>query len=637
MIRRFAPLFGGMTLPALAALLVLMLSVWLYWPGHTGPDLLDDRTSVLVLNGLADNPEQAWDYIFGDRSGAFGRSVSMVTFVAEELYLGGGLSVRKKVNILLHAVNGLLVTWLLWCLFRYRQTPHYRFLAVVLGATWLLHPLFVSTVLYVVQRMAMLSTFFLLLTLLSYLYWRFALIEGRRAPLRLVLVLVFFALGMAAKENTVVALPIILLLEVMWLDCRGRDQRPVLWAQRGIYALIAVGVIGASLVLVLGYDQLAERFHRRPFTLDERLFTQARILWDYVAQLVMPATHRMGLYHDDWIVSQSLNQPALTLWAVVGWAAVAFVVLLFWLGKHARLVAFGISWFLVAHTVESTVLPLEMVFEHRNYAPAIGLVIALGGLFHWVATRWRPVAAPLLVWLVALPLWFALQTSPLVLVWSSRPLLTLHHLNGHPTSARANNDMAALMAGHGELDAALGYSLAAYNGSQNKAAANERYSDYLVRNLALSCAANQPPPPGTIEQVGARDVQRPLSSVPTLLTMVRLLQDNACPHIDRVVFADRMAQILLIDDRRRGAAALYSAMAILENALGRFDNALAYIEHVLRRSPNNRQALLMKLHFATALDRAAAVEEAVERLQSLQAQGKLTTAQRQTLALYVEK
>ena len=170
-----------------AILLMLMLTLgvlaaWIYWPGITGPALLDDRSSVMVITGLKAQPELALDYIFGDSSGLLGRSVSMATFVAERVYLDGSVATSKTINILLHLANGGLVIWLLWLLFRHLAVPGYRYLALALGAIWLLHPLWVSTVLYMVQRMAMLSTFFMLLTLISYIGWRRALgrVRGSR-------------------------------------------------------------------------------------------------------------------------------------------------------------------------------------------------------------------------------------------------------------------------------------------------------------------------------------------------------------------------------------------------------------------------------------------------------------------------
>lgn len=636
MMTRLEPILGGATLPVLLMGFVLSVTAWVYWPGISGPELLDDRTSIAVLQELGGNPERALDYVWGDKSGAFGRSLPMASFVVEKLYFDEGIAGNKRTNILIHCINGLLVAWLFWLLFRFQAVPYYRYLAVALAALWLLHPLLVSTVLYAVQRMAMFATLFSLLTLLAYLRWRLAMIAGRFSFMWLLLAAAFFLLGMMSKENTVLVIPTLLLMEVLWLRCEGQQGHPVRWLRNLSYGLIAAGCVGGCAVLLFGYDSLAERFSRRPFTLDERLLTQARVVWDYVGQLLFPQIQRMGIYHDDYVVSQSLVTPGSTFLALIGWGAVLLVSLAMLPYRYGKWVVFGIAWFLLGHAVESTVIPLEMYFEHRNYGPAIGLVLALGAALAGVLCRWPQAGPPLLLWLGMLVLWMAVNTSPLVMVWSSKPVLMLHHHNAHPASARANNDLAVQMALHGELDAALEYSRAAFAASQNKAAANERHADYLIRNLALSCTAGKPPPAGLIAQIGQRDTHRPLSSVPTLLTMVRLLQDDACPHIDRVAFADRMAAVFLVDGKRRGAAKIYGSLAVLENALGRYENALAYTEVVLRRSPNSTRSLLMKLHFVTALQQEEAAALVVAQLQRLQAAGKLTVGEQQTLALYVE-
>ncbi|MFK7974952.1 MAG: glycosyltransferase family 39 protein [Halioglobus sp.] len=636
MIARLEPLFGGATLPVLLASVLLCVTAWVYWPGIAGPELLDDRTSILILNELKDNPERALDNILGDKSGAFGRIVPMASFVIEKLYFDDGIAGNKRTNILLHCLNGLLVIWLFWLLFRHQSIPRYRYLAVALGALWLLHPLMVSTVLYAVQRMAMFATLFSLLTLLAYTHWRLVLNKGHFSTAWLILVAVFFGLGMLSKENAILVLPTLLLMEVLWFRCEGKAADPIRWLKRLSYSLITLGFIGLSAALVLGYDRLAMKFHRRPFTLDERLLTQARVVWDYVGQLLYPNVQRMGIYHDDVVVSESMASPNTTSLALIAWGAVVLSCLAMLPFRYGKLFVFGVAWFLVGHAVESTVFPLEMYFEHRNYGPSIGLMISLGALFAALTARFSLLASPLVAWMYVLVLWAAVHTSPLVIVWSSKPLLILHHHNGHPTSARANNDMAVQMALHGELDAAIEYSQAAFEGSKNKAGSNERHGDYLIRNLALSCTAGKPPPLGIIEQIGQRDVQRPLSSVSTLLTMVRLLQDDRCPHIDRVVFANRMAKIFLVDGKRRGALKIYGSLAVLENALGRYDKALAYTEVILQRSPNRKRALLMKLHFATALQQHDAVADAAKRLTALQLAGKLTVGEEQTLALYME-
>jgi len=424
-----------------------------------------------------------------------------------------------------------------------------------------------------------------------------------------------------------------LLLVVMWFQCRDSDGETISWLKATSHGLIAMGAAVLLALLVLQYDALAGRFIGRTFTLDERLLSESRIVWDYVRQLLWPDVSRMGLYHDDYVVSRSLLEPLTTCYAVIGWGLLLLVAacLLRWV--WGRYLVFGLAWFLVGHSVESTVLPLELYFEHRNYFPAMGLLLSLGVVFGGIVRRWPEPQAPLLVTLGLCALVLSAQTSSQVQIWSSRPLLILNHLNAHPNSPRANTDMAVEMARLGQLDAALEYSGRAYEHN-----ATERGGDYAVRNLALTCIAGKPVPAAMVEQLGRTDPNRPFSSVTALLTMVRLVQDNACPGLDSTHFADRMAEIFLVDDFRDLASAnIYSNLAVLENALGRYDKAFAYVERFLALSPANTRGLLMKLHFSTALGKADVAADVIATLQELDRQGKLTVGERQTLGLYLEK
>ena len=561
----------------------------------------------------------------------------MTSFVLEKIYLDEGVVGGKKVNIVLHALNGGLVVWLFWLLFRFQAVPGYRVLSVVLGALWLLHPLQVSSVLYVVQRMAMLATFFMLLASIAYVYWRLGLIAGKAGVLRFLPVPILLVVALLSKENAIVLVPILLLMEALWFCFAGPGGQVVRWLRNVTYTLIASGAFVMASILVLGWEHIAGRFHRRPFSLTERLFSEARIVWDYVGQTFWPQVSRMGLYHDDYVLSRGLLEPVSTAYAIAAWLLLIAVcgALLRWQG--GRWVVFGIAWFVLGHSVESTVLSLELYFEHRNYFPLIGLALAVGSVFAIVVKRWPEPQAPLLVCLGLCVVLLAGLTSSQVQIWSNRSLLLLNHLNGHPNSPRANIDMATELARVGEAQAAYRYSLAAHENSANGTSTRERIGDYEIRNLALSCIANEAVPAQQIQSLGRQDPQRPLSSVTTLLTMVRLLQDNACPNFDRERFADRLAELYLVDDfRRKASAKIYSNLAVLENTLQRYDNAYAYAEQYLALAPNDTRGLLMKLHFATALGKVDAVAEVIAVLQSKEQQGKLTVGEQQTLALYLE-
>ena len=202
-------------LPVFLLTLVLgLLALWLYWPGVVSEPILDDLGNLQKLARLADNPEYAGDYMFGNRSGLLGRPVAMATFVAETLYLADVPNITLKINVALHLLNGLLVTLLLWLLFERAKFGRAGLLAALLGGLWLLAPLQVSTVLYQVQRMAMLATTFMLLACICYVLWR---VGARRWPWLLGCI-ASVVLALFSKENAVVVVPVILLLEVLWLS-----------------------------------------------------------------------------------------------------------------------------------------------------------------------------------------------------------------------------------------------------------------------------------------------------------------------------------------------------------------------------------------------------------------------------------
>ena len=623
---------GGLA-PALLLVALLALTAWLYWPGTSGPPLLDDVSSVLVIDNLRDNPERALDAIFGDRSGPLGRTLSMATFVAEKLWLGDSLTISKRVNLALHLFNGVLVFLILRLLLAHAGAPASASLAALLAGGWLLAPLQVSSVLYVVQRMAMLATTCMLLALLGWILWRQSLARGHPRHGWLLLSLMAILAGPFAKENAVVVIPVLLALEALWFGCRDAAGRVLPRLRLAVWGSIALGAAGLAAVTLLRWEALAVRFGHRPFPLEERLLSQLRILWDYVGQLWWPDVQRLGVYHDDIVISTSLVEPASTLWAALAWGLVVLAAgLAAWRWVFGRWLLAGLAWYLLGHAVESSVLPLELYFEHRNYFPAVGLWLLLGLLLGRLMMFGRPLVMPLLVYLGLYVGWLALQTSPLAQIWSSRPLLTLHHLNGHPDSPRANTDMAVLLADAGAYSEARRYSEAAFANSRG-----ERPADMALRNLALGCMAGVAVPDSEIERIGRENPERPVSSVTTLLTLVRMLQDDRCPGFDRERFADHMATLFLVEDfRRRAAPNIYFSLAVLENALQRFDFAYRYADQYLAMLPDNTRGQLMQLHFTTALGKVAEAEALKQRLLAKQAAGELSVGDQQTLALYLQ-
>jgi hypothetical protein len=122
----------------------------------------------------------------------------------------------------------------------------------------------------------------------------------------------------------------------------------------------------------------------RDFTLTQRLLTESRVVLDYLHWTLLPNLSQLSLYHDDYVPSRGLLTPPTTLLSLALLAGLA--VLAWWLRRRRPLMALGLAWFLLAHLLTATVIPLELVFEHRNYFASLGLCIALAdGLLRWPA------------------------------------------------------------------------------------------------------------------------------------------------------------------------------------------------------------------------------------------------------------
>jgi len=347
-----------------------------YWPGLSGGFYFDDMVHI-VLNPFAHPARLDWVSLArvanSSNSGPTGRPLAMVSFAFDHLLFASNPAAMKAVNVAIHALNGFLLYRLLVPLLAHIRPGEPRKLALLCAALWLLHPLQVSSVLYIVQRMTLLSATFMLLGLLGYVHER----QRRRPGLALVYLALGTAVGMVAKENALLTPVYAVLIEVSVLRFAGLSGA----SRRGLKGLY----YGAPLVILIfaliywsfNPDWFARSYASRTFDVTERLLTEARAVAFYQWLILVPNIGRMGLYHDDFALSHSLFDPPTTAAALLWHAALIGLAIL--IRRKNPLVSFGIGWFYVSHILESTIWPLELVFEHRNYLAIFGLVIALYG------------------------------------------------------------------------------------------------------------------------------------------------------------------------------------------------------------------------------------------------------------------
>lgn len=358
-------------------ILALLLCFLLYRPGLTGTFQLDDHSNLSALEPFKNNPtaEQLWQFLLKGIASPIGRPLSLLTFAAQAPDWPGSAEAFIRVNILLHLANGALLFWWLLSLTRLRGEPGPRQLYIPLAAAvlWLIAPIQASAVLYPVQRMTELAASFVFLGMGLYLVGREALLRGSlRAGLAWMSggLFVGAGLGTLAKENAAQMPLMVLALEFTLLATVPRPRAWRIWA---------VPFLAVPAVLLLAYlawvGLSAFGYHGRDFTPLERLLTEPRALFMYLHKILAPWPSAIRLLYDDFPVSRGLLSPATTIPALIGLAALAGAA---WrLRTAAPLFAFAVLWFLSCHLLESSALPLELVFEHRNYQASAGLWLAL--------------------------------------------------------------------------------------------------------------------------------------------------------------------------------------------------------------------------------------------------------------------
>jgi tetratricopeptide (TPR) repeat protein len=251
-------------------------------------------------------------------------------------------------------------------------------LPLVVTGLWLVHPLNLTTVLYIVQRMASLSALFTVCGLIFYVAGRRRMLAGKHGFSWIMAgLLACGGLAVLSKENGILLPLYMLAIEVALFRFRGVGGR--FDATIGGFFLLVVAIPAAVITVYLATHTTGFlNYAGRDFTLQERLLTQGRVLVFYLQMIVMPSIQKLGLYHDDIPLSHGLLDPPATLYSfmVLGGMLLTALALL----RKRPLASLGILWFFAGHVLESSIIPLEMTHEHRNYLADYGILLALGSL-----------------------------------------------------------------------------------------------------------------------------------------------------------------------------------------------------------------------------------------------------------------
>lgn len=377
------------------------------------------------------------------------RALGMLTFALNFYFTGLDPFWVKLTNLVIHLSNGLLLFFLLRELFRLRQVVRanmpddslvsidFNLAAAVIAGCWLILPINLTAVAYVSQRLESLANLFVFWGLLWYLRARQREYESGQGGASLFASLAICTfLGLCTKESAVMLPLYAVCIEFALTGFRNRTGSFSVGAITTHIIVLVIPLI-AGLIWISHWN-FASVGNLRTFTIAERLLTEPRILIDYMRWTLFPNLDQLSFYHDDIALSQSLTDPPTTWIAIAALAALLVVAFL----QRARrpLFCLGIIWFFAGHILTGTIIPLELVFEHRNYFASVGLLLAFAAIIGleplWSTINVRPGAA------CGFVIFFALTTLVRAEEWSHPLRLALSEASRRPDSVRAQYSLA---------------------------------------------------------------------------------------------------------------------------------------------------------------------------------------------------
>jgi len=377
------------------------------------------------------------------------RPVACLTFAINWFFGQDQVFGYHIVNIFIHSLTAFFLFLFTLKLFNTPNLKNYQsssfFLALLSSILWAANPIQTQAVNYIVQRMTLLAAFFYILGMYSYINAR--LCKGvTRQCVWFGLCPFFYLLAFFSKQNAVMMPISLLLVEIIFFqDLSNRKVLKNLWIM--VVAVSMVVLLAGAIAIIKTDLLMIDLYQTRTFTLSERLLTQPRVLLFYLSQIFYPAPARLSIAHDI-SVSTSLLIPWTTLPSIL----IVFFMIGFSLFQIKRqpILSFSLLFFFLNHIIESSIIPLELIFEHRNYLPSFFLFLPIS-LFSYHAITFirqknRIIAIGILVLILSYIVFFMTGTHLRNRVWKDDIALWTDALSKAPNDARPYNILGIKLA-----------------------------------------------------------------------------------------------------------------------------------------------------------------------------------------------
>jgi tetratricopeptide (TPR) repeat protein len=465
---------------ALAAVLLAAVGFIIYSNTLNSPFVFDDIITIEDNSSIRMTEFSVRNIVTGAIGYSKNRPISMLSFAFNYYFGRYNVVGYHLVNILIHIANGVLLFFLLeitrTIYSRQRSVPlklepfTVTSLSFCTALLWLAHPVQTQSVTYIVQRMNSMGAMFYILALFLYAKGRLAHLSANQVTdnqsanerqnkhwhhyyfwhLGCALAAVF-ALG--SKESTV-SLPFFIFL-YEWYFFQNLN---IIWLKKSLkYIAVIVVLFGLIAFIFLGSEPLVKLkalrdFSEGQFTMGQRLLTQTRVVVYYLSLLGYPHPSRLNLDYD-FPLSYSLMNPSATLLSLT--VIIGLIILGVYLAKKERLISFSILWFFGNLVIESSVIPLALIFEHRLYLPSMLLFLIPVTLGHrYIKLIWLRAGVFCLV-IVVLCVWTYQRNR----VWENDLSLWADVVKKSPNKVRSQLNLGLALANRDRLDEAISHYL----------------------------------------------------------------------------------------------------------------------------------------------------------------------------------
>jgi tetratricopeptide (TPR) repeat protein len=439
-------------------ILLIVVSLIAYSNTFHAPFVFDDVLNIVENQQIKDLNNFLDSNALNQR-----RYLGFLTFALNYHVHGLEVTGYHIVNILIHIINGLLVYVLVLLTVRTpyfsagtdRPPPGVSLMALMSGLLFVVHPLQTQAVTYIVQRFASLATLFYLGALV--LYVRARLTESRGPSIAWYVGSVLCAVCAMKTKEIAFTLPVVIALyEVLFFRGKVTKRVLILLPLMLTMLIIPVSLIGIDTPLGEVIGDVSEK--TRVQTVVSRgtyLLTQFRALMTYLRLVVLPVNQNLD--YDYPIYDSFTNISVVTSFLVL---AALFGVALYLLYRSVRthttnhespaplyrLIGFGILWFFITISVESSVIPIiDVIFEHRMYLPLVGVFIAVSTLVLWTMNKftgkWHHIKKALTAIVILIILSLSAITYARNAVWRDEITLWKDVVRKSPEKARPYHNL----------------------------------------------------------------------------------------------------------------------------------------------------------------------------------------------------